>query len=415
MLLRSRIVYPVAAPPLQDGAVRIFEGRIVEVGRYQDLRSDDHEAVFDLGERILLPGFINAHCHLDYTSFAGLIRPPSGFTEWVQHLISLKAQCSYTDYAESWIKGLRQSMAHGTTTICDIEAVPELLPDLLPEVRLRMVSCLEMISVRSKAPAEVVVQEAVQTLRRLPPHRHRVGLSPHAPYSTSQELVRHAARAVEAQDWLWTMHVAESSEEQSMFEHRQGPMYHWLKNQRENSDLGSISPVGWVQATGALSDRALLAHVNCITDAEARALSSTQASIVHCPRSHDYFSHPEFPAERLRDAGVNLCLGTDSLASHPSTKRSPANLDMLGEMRAFSLRHVSFTPREIIEMATTHAARALRLTHETGRIAPGLSADLIALPYSGSADHASEAILQHSGPVDASMVFGEWIQTPPQG
>lgn len=197
-----------------------------------------------------------------------------------------------------------------------------------------------------------------------------------------------------------------------MFEHQRGAMFQWLKNQRENSDLGSVSPFGWVQATGALSDRALLAHVNCITEGEAQQLAASRASVVHCPRSHAYFSHPEFPAERLRAAGVNLCLGTDSLASHPSTKKAPASLDMLGEMRAFSRCHASFTPQEIIEMATTRAAAALRLGHETGRIASGLSADLTAIPYSGSVENAAEAILQHIGPVDALMAFGQWIQAP---
>ncbi len=412
MLLRARIVYPGTAPPIADGAVRIYKGRIQEVGRFHELRGDIGEPVQDLGESVLLPGLVNAHCHLDYTSFAGLIPRPSGFTKWVQQLISLKSQCSYTEFASSWLLGLRQSIDHGATTLCDIEAVPELLPDLLPEVPIRLISCREIINVRSRKPSRDLVCEVVSELKTLLPGKHRFGLSPHAPYSTSQDLVRCAAEAALQEEWIWTIHVGESAEEQQMFEDRRGPMFEWLKSQRDNSDCGSTTPFGWLLATGALSPRTLIAHANCITEPEALAVATAGCHVVHCPKSHAYFSHPKFPLETFRRAGLNLCLGTDSLASHPSSRQSPAQLNLFSEMQAFLRAFPGASPSEVLSMATLHGAEALGLSRETGQITPGLSADLISLPWTGSIDCVAEAIVHHAGSLNGVMAFGEWVRPP---
>ena len=75
MILRARVVLPVSQPPIDNGAVVVAGSRILSVGRYSALSAQERSNVVDLGESILLPGLINAHCHLDYTGFAGRIPP----------------------------------------------------------------------------------------------------------------------------------------------------------------------------------------------------------------------------------------------------------------------------------------------------------------------------------------------------
>src|SRR5688500_17613839 len=101
MLLRARIVLPISRPPIEDGAILISRNRIVSVGRWVVLRVEQAHAP-DLGETILLPGLVNAHCHLDYTGMAGKISPPKSFPDWIKALLALKAHWSYTEYAQSW-------------------------------------------------------------------------------------------------------------------------------------------------------------------------------------------------------------------------------------------------------------------------------------------------------------------------
>jgi cytosine/adenosine deaminase-related metal-dependent hydrolase len=74
MIVRARVVVTMDGPPIENGAVRVRGERIIEVGKFSDLADTDEIA--DLGDHILLPGLINAHCHLDYTCLRGKIAPP---------------------------------------------------------------------------------------------------------------------------------------------------------------------------------------------------------------------------------------------------------------------------------------------------------------------------------------------------
>src|SRR5213593_1120925 len=102
MLLRARIVVPVSSPPIDSGAVAISAGRVAWVGRWSDRPAGAGDQVQDLGETVILPGLVNAHCHLDYTGMAGLLPQPKQFTAWIQSLMVLKAHWTYSDYAQSW-------------------------------------------------------------------------------------------------------------------------------------------------------------------------------------------------------------------------------------------------------------------------------------------------------------------------
>src|SRR5436190_17640260 len=160
MILRARTVLPLARPPIENGAVSIQGDRIVSVGAWSDLAAGARE-VKDLGEVILLPGLINAHCHLDYTDMAGLISPPKVFSEWVKTIVALKAGWGYTEFAQSWLRGARMLLRTGTTTVLDVEAVPELLPDLWHATPLRVISFRELINLKGGPVAAGAVQDAI--------------------------------------------------------------------------------------------------------------------------------------------------------------------------------------------------------------------------------------------------------------
>src|SRR5271156_3582496 len=192
MLLRARIILPIAAPPIENGAVLLSKNRVVAVGAWRDLASRAREPAVDLGPVILLPGLINAHCHLDYTDMTGL-PPQKQFPDWIKGLLALKAAASYTDYAEAWIRGAKMLERTGTTTVADIEAVPELLPEVWSSTSLRVFSFLEMTGVKSgRKPAEIL-REASAKIKSLSGGRGAAGLSPHALYSTMPDLLRKSA------------------------------------------------------------------------------------------------------------------------------------------------------------------------------------------------------------------------------
>ena len=416
MILRAKIVLPITAPPIEDGAVLISGGKIRAVTPWKNLarhsaRITHHETV-DLGEVILLPGLVNAHCHLDYTGMAGEIPPPKQFTDWIAAITAFKANWDYSDYAQSWLRGAHQLLKTGTTTVADIEAVPELLPEVWEATPLRVFSFLEMTGIKSHRPPRDILREALRKISSLRHPRHRALLSPHAPYSTQPELLRLTARTIGKKNLRAAIHVAESVGEFQMFQKAEGEMHDWLaRNGRDNSDCGLGSPVGHIAKQKLLGENVLAVHVNCLARGDATLLKKTH--VVHCPRSHDYFRHPKFERARLAAAGANLCLGTDSLATTRKDGKQKPALNLFAEMRALADADKSVSPEEILLMATVNGARALGLAGKIGELSKNAFADMIAVPFSGKIANVHEALLAHAGNVSASMIEGRWA-IPPQ-
>jgi len=411
--LRARVILPVSQPAIEDGVVFISGGRIAAVGRWQDLRYKAPARVRDLGESILLPGLVNAHCHLDYTDMAGAIPPPKSFLDWIQGIVALKSSWGYADFAQSWLNGAQQLLHSGCTTVADIESVPELLPEVWAATPLRVLSFLELISVRRRTRPAPLVRQAVNKIRELPLGRSSAALSPHALYTTNTELLKLAHRTSRRARWPLTMHVAESGMEFEMFCHGRGAMFDWLrKNVRDMSDCGTRSPVQQLAFLKLLDSRFLAVHVNHLAPGDAALLARASSHVIHCPRSHAYFRHAPFPFAELHDAGVNLCLGTDSLASLGKEGRRKPELDLFAELRAFALAQPGRSPEEFLDLVTRNAATALGLRGEVGELTRRAHADLIVLRSDAPLALATETIVHSAPEISGVMIGGEWAIEP---
>ena len=413
MILRARVVLSLTRPPIQDGAVLIYGNRIARVGRWKDLSGDTRDEVFDLGDTVLLPGLVNAHCHLDYTDMAGQFLPQKSFTDWIKLITTAKSEWNYSEFAESWLNGSRMLVHTGTTTVADFEAVPELLPEVWDATPLRMVSFLEMTGVKSRRQPASILRDATERIGALPAHRSRARIAPHAPYSTAPELLRLSAETARERRWPFSVHVAESALEFEMFAHARGEMHDWLRrNQRDMSDCGLGSPVQQMQRNHALCENLLAVHVNYLAPKDAALLGRKKVSVAHCPRSHAYFKHAPFPLRELTRAKVNLCLGTDSLASVEKEKRQTLELNMFTEMQTLAAAQPQLAPKSILHMATLNGSLALGMKGQVGEISTGAFADVIAVPFLGKLKAVYESIVNHRGNVAASLIDGQWAVAP---
>jgi cytosine/adenosine deaminase-related metal-dependent hydrolase len=413
MILRAKVVVPVSAPPLENGAIVIFGQKIRAVRLWKDLRPSVRDKVLDLGEVVLLPGLVNAHCHLDYTDLVGEIPPPKAFTDWIAGIIAARSAWGYSDYARSWLRGAHQLVRSGVTTVGDIESMPDLLPEVWDATPLRVFSFIEMTGIRLRRAPSQILREAVDLIDSLRHARNRAWLSPHAPYSTVPELLERTARVASRRRWPVSIHLAESQAEFDMFSGACGAMYEWLqRNGRDASDCGLGSPVAHLARHRLLGPNVLAIHVNCLARGDATLLAKNRTHVVHCPRSHDYFRHPPFQRSRLAEAGVNLCLATDSLATTRSAGKFKPVLDLFAEMRAFAGNDKGLSPAEILRMATINGARALGMGGKIGELTPGAFADVIALPLAGKVVDVAKSILAHTGSVSASMIEGRWVIPP---
>ncbi|HEY4417072.1 MAG TPA: amidohydrolase family protein [Verrucomicrobiae bacterium] len=413
MILRARLILPITAPPIEDGAVLITGNKIRAIAPFRDFRRLYNEKIHNLGDAILLPGLVNAHCHLDYTDMAGMLPPPKTFTDWIGSITAAKTGWSYSDYARSWLHGAHQLLKTGTTTVADIEAMPDLLPEVWDATPLRIFSFFEMTGILARRQPKEILSEAVAKIDSLKHPRHRAMLSPHAPYSTLPELLKLTAAAARKRNWRISTHIAESEQEFEMFQNARGRMHDWLaRNGRNCTDCGRGSPVAHLARNKLLGENVIAVHVNYLGRGDATLLAKNKTHVVHCPQSHEYFKHKKFERERLAKAGVNLCLGTDSLATTRKTGKQKPDLNMFAEMRSLAAHDPSVASDEILRMATVNGARALGLAGKIGELSKNAFADVIAIPFAGKTSSATDAVLAHSGRVTASLIGGQWAIPP---
>lgn len=412
LLIRARIVVPVTLPSIEDGAVLVRGSKICAVGRWPEIASRAPAGAHkvDLGEVVLLPGLINAHSHLDYTDMAGQLVPTRSFTDWIKLITEAKSGWGPDEFASSWRNGAEMLLRSGTTTVADIETAPDMLPDVWGNTPLRIISFIELTGVRSRIAPEIAVKETQDRIAALSSGPGRVGVAPHAPYSTIPALLRMVADAARSAGWLLTTHVAESMEEYEMFRHARGPMFEWLKrNNRDMSDCGDVTPIAHLDRNGLLGPNLLAVHANYLDGDDVALLARKGVPVVHCPRSHRYFNHAPFQYENLLQAGVRVCLGTDSLATVIVKRGRKVTLDLFEEMREFASAFPGRPPGEILRLCTVAPAAALRFSGQIGCVAAGAMADLIAIHYEGSIARADEAVIAHEGPVAASMIDGRFV------
>ncbi len=402
MILRAKVVVPMSQPPIEDGAVAIQNDTIVGVGSAADVRAQHAGEVQDLGEVVLLPGLINAHCHLDYSDMVGEVEWRGSFIEWILQLVALKQFRSEKQYVAAIESGISQLVRSGTTSVINIECFPAYIGALAPSP-LRVWWCPELIDFHlpENVTADDLLGQALKLLPEQPKPSGGYGLAPHAPYTVSGHLYELAAKAARERDWLLTTHLAESTQEDDMIRRGFGPMYdYFLRAGRDMSDCKRVGPVQLLAERKALGPNSLVAHANCLTPLDITLLKDSGTHVVHCPKSHRFFCRDTPLLPLLWHAGVNVCLGTDSLASNDT-------LDMFAEMKTVTRMFPELSADKVLEMATVCGAKALRLESKLGQLAPGAWADLIAVPLDPELFDPYEAVVYADKPIRFSMIAGK--------
>lgn len=378
-LLTARWLFPISSPPIADGAVAVQGGRIVGVGSRAELMAAYAAARrWDLGEAALLPGLVNCHTHLELS----LLPPPGGngtFTEWLVALIEWRRQLPFAVQAAAALAGARTLLETGTTCVGEVTTAGQSLAVLL-RLGLRGVVYREILGLLP-GEAEERWDAAQADLRTMQETVRgtllRVGLSPHSPYSLSEELFRACGAVLEGACMPCCIHAAESPEEVELLAAGGGAiprlLYPAVGCHVPPPRRRAQSPIEYLDGLGALGWHPLLIHAVHVNAADIRRMAEAGASVAHCPRSNARLSGGVAPVPAFLAHGVAVGLGTDSPASAPT-------LDLWDEMRAALAVHGGrLTPAAVLEMATLGGARALGLAGQVGSLEVGKRADLIAV------------------------------------
>jgi 5-methylthioadenosine/S-adenosylhomocysteine deaminase len=364
-------------------------GRIAALG--VDERVPTPPGAHDLRypDAALLPGFVNAHTHLELTGLRGRVTAPD-FFQWIQDIRRAKDETPAAAYVEWAREGVRDTWRYGTTTVADTGtsgAVVRALTEL-GGAGVVFHEAIHPDPGRADATFETV-RDTVARLRSEAGPRVTVGVSPHAPYTVSRNLYRRVAEYARAEGLPLAGHIAESRAEVEFVSAGQGPFADAWRGRGIPLGPQAASPVRLLEDLGVLGPDFLAIHAVQVDERDADALARAGSAVVTCPRSNARHSHGAPPLERYLKRGVRLALGTDSVASVDT-------LDLLAEAR--EARWLGGLSAEAaLRLATLGGAAALGRDREIGSLEPGKWADLVVVRLDPLAarpgDQAAEAIL----------------------
>ncbi|MBU0674678.1 MAG: amidohydrolase family protein [Proteobacteria bacterium] len=355
---------------LFDGAVLTEDGVIREVGPYSRLLRHSDAVLVEHTDALLMPAMVNCHSHLELSCLANLgqQRPVhGGITGWIREL--LKNRETITDPEEitmaAW-QALANLYGSGCRGLVDIGNRAE-SRDIGKDFKIAVHFFQEFLGLVD-ATAGLIKERITQ----LDTDHACTG---HALYSTGPKLLRFLKDRSRNFGQLFPLHVAESMDEIEFLATGQGPFRNFLEERQIWDDtfiVSGKSPVAHLDDLGILDDRTLCVHGIHLTDGDFDLLSTRQTPVCVCPGSNRFLDVGIAPVARMIDRGLTVVLGTDSLASNPQ-------LNLWCEMQILAEDHPGLDPRAIVRMSTLNGARIMGLEDQIGSIAPGLSANFLAV------------------------------------
>ena len=373
----ARWVVPVSRPAFPHGVVAVDGERIAYVGPREDAPPGQD---VDLGNVLLMPGLVNAHCHLELTAMRGFLEELD-FGDWILRLATAKrAVLTALDMLVDAAKlGIAEGLRAGITTYgdtCHSGAVV----DALRECGVRGIMYQEVFGPDPAdcATSMAELHDQVGAARALETPLVRVGISPHAPYTVSDDLYEAATRFALDERLPMALHIAEAEVESQLVERGAGRFADGLRARGIAVRPRAASPVALLEQLGVLEAQPLLIHCVRLTPDDVGRIARSGSVVAHCPTANAKLGHGIAPVRELLDAGIGVGLGSDSVASNN-------RMDLLEEAHLATLvqaarlaRHDALTNAEALRLATLGGAEALGLADRIGSLEPGKDADLAA-------------------------------------
>jgi cytosine/adenosine deaminase-related metal-dependent hydrolase len=381
------------APPLAGGALLVRNGIIVETGTLNVLRSKYSAAVVDYPGAVLLPGFVNAHTHLELTHFPSWLHKssvdyaPRRFTDWIIQLIKISRGLTADDYVPSINEGVRMCLESGTTAIGEVVINPAMAAHYYnsPLAGRLFFELLgqEPGFFRNKLTAAMAAVQSDSSETFLS------GLSPHSPYTIAEKYLATIRDASAAHSLPLAIHLSEShSEADFMFDgggELASTFYPFVGWEQFLGHPPRCSSTELLKRNGLLTPSTLAVHCVHVSVADARIIKQSGAHIVLCPRSNELLDVGRAPVALFKKFGIPLSLGTDSLASNNS-------LSLWDELRfALDTFYDDLSEKDVFSMVTTGGAAALGISASRGSLEAGKRADFQVV---GNCEGTEENILK---------------------
>lgn len=386
--ISADLLLPMDQDPIPDGILHIDDsGKILHIEEGRKLM----EPGIHHYRGALLPGWVNAHCHLELSHMSGVIPTGTGLIEFIKQVVQLR-DFDKADVLKA-IKEQDQLMYEdGIVAVGDISNTSDTVLTKRTS-RIRYYTFVELFDLLQAENAEKSVKEGLE-LRKLfrSSSKDRATLVPHASYSVSSRLMQSISEW-QSDGEVLSIHNQETEEEDLFFREGIGgfvEFYQGFGLPLDTFIAPQTSSLQYLLPFLKDSENTLFVHNTCTAAEDVRAAMEYCAApyFVTCPNANLYIENRLPDYSTLLSAGAELCIGTDSLSSN-------WQLSVMEEVRTL-LRYNSYLDwKEVLKWATFNGARALKLDAQLGSLTPGKSPGIIHLDIDVHAEHPIETRTRH--------------------
>jgi len=366
------------------GIVAIKKNKIINVNQFRDKEKENWKPrkFLDLKDHILMPGLINVHTHAGMTLFKG-IEDDLPLHEWLnEQIFPIEKKFVDAEFVYlSTMLAIVQMLYTGTTTFVDMYYYENEAARAVNENGIRALlgpGILDFPTPDAQSNKKALMN-AEKFLNQYTEHpRISPIIAPHAPYTCSNKTLLTCKELAEAYDCLIHIHAQETK-----------------KELEDSIKQYSKSPVERLMELGLLRKKALLVHMVWLTKKDHELLADVMPGIAYCPQSNMKLGSGIADIVTLKNMGLAIGLGTDSAVSNNS-------LDLFMEAKVAALLQKLYhnepsciKAQEVIEFATSKAARAISMEDKIGSIEKGKKADLISIAYNTSKDMPMYDVYSH--------------------
>lgn len=316
---------------------------------------------------ILCPGFVNAHCHLELSHLKNYIPEKTGLPGFAMEVVKQRAGFTKEQIEDAMRVADQQMWERGIVAVGDISNGTDSFARKQAS-KIHYHTFIELIGLKPEL-ADTIFEKGTALLSEARKLKLSASLAPHAPYSTSNQLIEKIAAFDQHQQLPFTIHNQESRDEQFFFEGKPSGfdrLYETLK-----------LDISWFKAPGTSSlqhyahlipsHKTLLVHNTFTTPEDLQVVTSPTLNWCLCPRANLYIENqvPDFSIFASR----KICIGTDSLASNWS-------LDLVEELNTILQHSRAFSVEDLLRASTSGGAEALGIDDRFGRFIPGKNAGL---------------------------------------
>lgn len=356
---------PVAAPVIADGAVLVAEDTILDVGAYSDISLRHPNVAVTQCAGVLLPALVNAHMHLELSVYGPVApkSPESSMCEWISSLLCLReaAGFSQADIQAAAEVAVQKQRDSGVALLLD---TGNSQLDKWQDCGVEIISLLEVLG-----PSKDAERTAIRKINTL---AKDIVVTGHAPYSTRPGLLRFIKKRSLAQQSIFSLHLAENSDEYLLLTRAEGCFATFLRERNgfdgsfPISGIDTSCIVSYLKELELLDSYSICVHCVHLTAKDIKVIADSHAHICVCPGSNRFLSVGLAPLEQFLEEGILPAIGTDSITSNPVP-------DIWEEMTLLRASHLSVSDETIIKMATLGGARALHREDRYGTLSRGRS------------------------------------------